>query len=71
MSNNPKKDNLKEAKAIIAAGPQAASERLPELVAWLCDTNSPGYDEIAKFLPSLGHSVVPHIKAVLAKTDDL
>jgi len=71
MSNNPKKDRLKEAKAIIAAGSQAASERLPELVKWLCDTNSPGYDEIARFLPSLGHNVVPHIKAVLEKTDDL
>jgi hypothetical protein len=71
MSNNPKQHTLEEAKAIIAAGPQIASERLPELVAWLCNTNSRGFSEIAEFLRSLGHSVVPHVKAVIGTTDNL
>jgi hypothetical protein len=71
MNNNPQNDTLEEAKAIIAAGPAAAREQLPKLVTWLCNPNGPGFSEIAEFLRSLGHSVVPHIKAVLAKTDGL
>ena len=71
MSNNPKRHMLEKAKAIIEAGLPTVNERLPELVAWLCDQNSPGFNEIAEYLPSLGHIVVPHIKAALEKTDDL
>ncbi|CAG1002344.1 hypothetical protein ANRL2_04159 [Anaerolineae bacterium] len=71
MSNNPKSRRREEAKAIVSAGPQAASDRLPELVTWLSDQNSPGFFEIAEFLPSLGHVVVPHIKAALQEMDDL
>jgi hypothetical protein len=71
MNNNPKKHTLEKAKAIIAAGAPTASERLPELVTWLSDQNSPGYSEIAEFLPSLGHIVVTHIKEALKKTDNL
>jgi hypothetical protein len=63
--------SLAEAEEIIAKGRSAATERLPELVAWLANQNSPGFSEIAEYLTSLGEAVVPHVKSALQEIDQL
>ena len=69
MSTKPKRHSLDEAKEIIQKGYPAVEPILPYLVAWLSNTNSSGYSEIANFLLSIGDPVVPHVKKALQETE--
>jgi hypothetical protein len=69
MISHSNNHSLAEAEEIIAKGHSAATERLPELVAWLANQNSPGFSEIAEYLTLLGEVVVPHVKSALQEID--
>ncbi len=58
-----------KAQALVALGYPAVEPILPELMAWLQDTNWPVARVIAPFLATIGLPLVPHIRTVF-ETDD-
>lgn len=68
MAALPKTLTPKEVKEIIARGYPAVENILPDLVLLLCNQNSGYMEEVADFLQSVGHSVVPHVKEALIDT---
>jgi len=62
---------MEKAKGIVALGFPAVEPILPDLLKWIQDINWPVARILAPFLASVGAPLAPHIRRVLATTDDL
>jgi hypothetical protein len=69
VPTGPKSTWVDQANNMAAQGYPAVADKLPDLVAWLQDTNWPGAREITEFLLKIGKPVIPHVKSVLQGKD--
>lgn len=58
------------ARAVIALGFPAVEPILPELVEWMQDINWPVAQTLQPFLASIGLPLAPHVRHVLATSDE-
>jgi Domain of unknown function (DUF5071) len=64
------KHDTEKAEAIIALGYPAVAAVLPEMLTWLQDRNWPVGIVFKPFLISLGPVVAPHVRDILATSDE-
>jgi Domain of unknown function (DUF5071) len=69
MMPNSKHDTEKAA-AIVALGYPAVAPLLPAMLRWLQDRNWPVGMVFTPFLGSLGPAIVPHVREILATSDE-
>jgi Domain of unknown function (DUF5071) len=64
------KHDTAKAEAIVALGYPAVAPLLPEMLTWLQDRNWPVGLIFKPFLVSLGPMIAPHLRAILATSDE-
>jgi Domain of unknown function (DUF5071) len=64
------KHDTEQAEAIVALGYPAIAPLLPDMLEWLQDRNWPVGLVFKPFLVSLGPVIGPHVREILAKSDE-